>query len=310
MATFPLRAVGHDDHLTLTGHLGELRTRLVVCAVALTVLFAGCLWQSRALLDVLNRPLASVSTVSGTLAQRTAQAPVRAALARSGQAFELLSRSTTLSGADRRAAGAAAASLAAAAHDLAHPAAKKPITIGLGEPFSTSVTVAFAFAVAIALPLLLWQLWAFLAPALAPADRRAVRPLLALAPALFVAGVSFGYTMVMPPAVRFLQGFNHGAFDALVQARDYYHFEVITLLAIGAIFQLPVVMLILGRVGLVGSALLRAKRRYAIAGLAALAAALPGTDPVTTLLEMIPLFALYELSIVMLRVSERRRPAG
>jgi sec-independent protein translocase protein TatC len=307
MATFPLRAVGHDDHLTLTGHLGELRTRLVVCAVALTVLFAGCLWQSRALLDVLNRPLASVSTVSGTVAERTAQAPVRAALARSGQAFEQLSRSTTLSGADRRAAGAAAASLAAAAHDLAHPAAKKPITIGLGEPFSTSITVAFAFALFLGLPLLLWQAWAFVGPAVAPADRRAVRPLLALAPLLFLAGVVFTYALVLPPAVRFLQGFNHGAFDALVQARDYYRFELTTMLALGAIFQLPVVMLVLGRVGLLGSATLRAKRRYAVVALAALAAALPGTDPVTTLLELVPLLALYELSIVMLRMSERRR---
>jgi sec-independent protein translocase protein TatC len=307
VATFPLRQVGFDDHLTLTGHLGELRTRLIVCAAALTILFAGCLWQSRALLDVLNRPLASVSTSTGALLEPTAQAPVRVALARSAQAFSSLSRSTTLSATDRRAAGAAAGSLAAATRDLAHPGARKPITLGLGEPFSTSITVAFFFAMALGLPLLLWQAWAFVAPAVATPDRRAVRPLLALAPLLFAAGIAFGYFLVLPPAVRFLQGFNHGAFQAFVQARDYYHFELMTLLAIGAIFQLPVIMLILGRAGLVGSALLRAKRRYAIVGLAALAAALPGTDPVTTLIEMIPLFALYELSIVMLRISERRR---
>ena len=198
MATFPLRAVGQHDQLTLTGHLGELRTRLVVCAVALTVLFAGCLWQSRALLDVLNRPLASVSTVSGTVAERSAQAPVRAALARSGQAFAQLSRSTTLGGADRRAAGAAAGVAGRRRARLAHPAAKKPITIGLGEPFSTSITVAFAFALFLGLPLLLWQAWAFLAPAVAPGDRRAVRPLLALAPLLFLAGVAFAYALVLP----------------------------------------------------------------------------------------------------------------
>jgi sec-independent protein translocase protein TatC len=117
------------------------------------------------------------------------------------------------------------------------------------------------------------------------------------------------YALVLPPAVRFLQGFNHGAFDALVQARDYYRFELTTMLALGAIFQLPVVMLVLGRVGLLVSATLRAKRRYAVVALAGLAAALPGTDPVTTLLELVPLLALYELSIVMLRMSERRRPS-
>lgn len=296
MTAFPLRPVGHEDRLTLTGHLSELRTRLVVCAATLLVLFAGCLWQSRALLDVLNRPLATLPA--------SAASPQDVALARAAEAFSALSRAATLSPADRRAAGAAAGSLATAAHS------HRPVTIGLGEPFSTSVTVAFAFALALGLPILLWQAWAFLAPAIAPADRRAVRPLLALAPALFLGGIAFGYELVLPPAVRFLQGFNHGAFEALVQARDYYHFELMTLLAIGAIFQLPVVMLILGRVGLLSSSTLRAKRRFAIVGLAALAAALPGTDPVTTVLEMVPLFALYELSILMLRASERRSGAG
>jgi sec-independent protein translocase protein TatC len=112
--------------------------------------------------------------------------------------------------------------------------------------------------------------------------------------------------LVLPPAVRFLQGFNRGAFDTLVQARDLYRFELTTRLAVGAIFQLSVVMLILGRVGLLNAATLRTKRRYAVVALAALAAALPGTDPVTTVLELVPLLGLYELSIVMLRWGERR----
>jgi sec-independent protein translocase protein TatC len=306
VSTFPLRAVGYEDRLTLVGHLTELRARLVVCAVALAVLFAGGLWQSRALLNVLNRPLASVGTQSAVPGERRDDAAVAAALRQSGAAFAQLSRSTSLAPADRRAASAAAGSLAVATRRLDKPVPRRPITIGLGEPFSTSVTVAMAFALLTALPLLLWQLWAFIAPAVAPADRRAVRPLLALGPALFAAGVAFAYVLVLPPAVRFLQNFNHGAFDAFVQARDYYRFELATMLAVGAIFQLPVVMLILGRVGLVRAAMLRAWRRYAIVALAALAAALPGTDPVTTVLEMIPLFALYELSIILLAVGERR----
>jgi sec-independent protein translocase protein TatC len=295
MTALPLRPVGHEDRLTLTGHLRELRTRLVVCAATLAVLFAGCLWQSRALLHVLYRPLDSVPAHVAS-AQDTA-------FARSARAFSALSHSPTLRASDRRAADAAARSLATAAHK------NRPVTIGLGEPFSTSVTVAFAFALALGLPILLWQAWAFFAPAVAPQDRRAVRPLLLLAPALFLGGIAFAYELVLPPAVRFLQGFNHGAFDALVQARDYYRFELMTMLAIGAIFQLPVVMLILGRVGVLDSRTLRSKRRYAIVALAALAAALPGTDPVTTLLETVPLVVLYELSIGMLRVSERRAAA-
>jgi sec-independent protein translocase protein TatC len=141
------------------------------------------------------------------------------------------------------------------------------------------------------------------------ADGPPGRQTAARARALFATGVVFAYALVLPPAVRFLQNFNHGAFDALVQARDYYRFELATMLAVGAIFQVPVIMLVLGRVGLVNAASLRAWRRYAIVALAALAAALPGTDPVTTLLEMIPLFALYELSIALLAFSERRRAA-
>jgi sec-independent protein translocase protein TatC len=112
--------------------------------------------------------------------------------------------------------------------------------------------------------------------------------------------------LVLQPAVRFLQGFNHGAFDVLVQARAYYRFELMTMLALGAMFEIPVLLLALGRVGILSSTTLRRHRRHAIVGLSVLGAMLPGTDPVTTLLEALPLFALYEATIVLLRLSERR----
>ena len=199
-----------------------------------------------------------------------------------------------------------ARSLAAASQSLTRPDARAPITLGLGEPFSTSVTVAFAFALLLGLPFLLIQAWAFISPAIAPAERRAVRPLLLCAPALFATGVAFAYFLVLPPAVRFLQGFNHGAFDVMVQARAYYRFELMTMLALGAMFEIPVLLLALGRVGILSSATLRRHRRHALVGLSVLAALLPGTDPVTTLLETLPLFGLYEATIVVLRLSERR----
>jgi sec-independent protein translocase protein TatC len=166
--------------------------------------------------------------------------------------------------------------------------------------------VAFAFALLLGLPFLLIQAWAFISPAIAPAERRAVRPLLLCAPALFATGVAFAYFLVLPPAVRFLQGFNHGAFDVMVQARAYYRFELMTMLALGAMFEIPVLLLALGRVGILSSATLRRHRRHALVGLSVLAALLPGTDPVTTLLETLPLFGLYEATIVVLRLSERR----
>jgi sec-independent protein translocase protein TatC len=241
-------------------------------------------------------------------------ASIRRGLARPGcavidgsaGAFARLAHTSSLAPADQRAALTAAHSLAAAGRSLTQPHARAPVTLGLGEPFSTSITVAFAFALLIGLPFLLGQAWAFLSPAIAPNHRRAMRPLLILTPALFAGGVGFGYFVVLPPAVRFLQGFNHGAFDVLAQARDYYRFELITMLALGVIFQIPVVLLALGRAGLVTAATLRRHRGYAVVGLVALAALLPGTDPVTMLLETLPLVALYEASILLLRFNQTR----
>jgi sec-independent protein translocase protein TatC len=300
---FPLGAVAHDERLTVTEHLTELRARLVLVGGVLAVAFAGCLWQSRALLHVLNAPLAHLRA-DPTPQSASAQLPD--ALARSADAFSRLGHSSSLDPQGQRVALSAAHSLATASKSLHAPAAHAPVTLGLGEPFSTSVTVAFAFALLLALPLLLTQAWAFVAPAVAPAERQAVKRLVIPTPALFAAGAAFAYFLVLPAAVTFLQGFNHGAFNELVRARDYYRFELMTMLALGAMFEIPILILALGRAGLLRSTSLRRHRRVAFLGLAVLGGVLPGADPVTTLLETLPLFALYEGSIVVLRLSERR----
>ena len=302
MEAFPLRGVGHDERLTIIEHLSELRARLVLSGAALAVLFAACLWQSRALLAVLNAPLAHLRTSASAQGFGTG---LPEALARTASAFVRLAHASSLRPPDQQAALTAARSLAAASRSLTVPHSAAPITLGLGEPFSTSMIVAFAFALMIGLPLLLVQAWAFIGPAFAPVERRALRPLLYVAPALFAAGVAFAYFLVLPPAVRFLQGFNHGAFDVFVQARSYYRFELMTMLGLGLTFEIPVLLLGLGRAGLLSSTTLRRHRRYAIVGLSVLAALLPGSDPVTTVLEMLPLIALYEGSIVVLRFKER-----
>jgi sec-independent protein translocase protein TatC len=304
MEGFPLRAVAHDERLTVTQHLGELRARLLLSVAVLAVLFAGGLWQSRSLLHVLNAPLSHLETSS------VAQGPggeLPRALARSAGAFTRLAHASSLAPSDRRAALSAAGSLTAASRALARRDSRTPATLAPGEPFSTSITVAFAFALLVGLPFLLVQAWAFVAPAIAPAERRAVRPFLIVAPVFFAAGVAVAYFLVLPPAVEFLLGFNHGAFDVLVQARPYYRFELVTMLALGLMFEMPVLLLALGRAGILSSTTLRRRRGYALVGLSVLSAFLPGTDPVTTLLEALPLFALYEATIVMLRLSERRR---
>jgi hypothetical protein len=179
MEAFPLRAVAHDERLTLTGHLSELRARLLLSVAVLAVLFAGCLWQSRLLLHVLNVPLTQLRASSPA---EGAGGELPQALARSASAFNQLAHATSLAPAGQRAALDAARSLVAANRALARPDARAPVTLGLGEPFSTSITVAFAFALLLGLPFLVAQAWAFAAPALAPADRRAVRPLLSRRP--------------------------------------------------------------------------------------------------------------------------------
>ena len=121
-------------------------------------------------------------------------------------------------------------------------------------------------------------------------------------PALFLAGVAFGYFVVLPAATTFLLNFNDTQFNIQVQAKEYYGFFAQTLLACGVVFQVPVGILALTRLGIVRVNQLTENRRYAYLACAVVAAALPGVDPVSMLLETAPLIALYELSIVLARI--------
>jgi len=124
-------------------------------------------------------------------------------------------------------------------------------------------------------------------------------PLLTAVPFLFAAGVLFGYFVVLPAAVRFFVNFNSSQFNVLVQASQFYKFAATVLLAMGMVFQVPVAILAATRVGIVTPRQLRKNRRYAIVVCAVVAMLLPGTDPVSMLLEMVPLVLLYELSILL-----------
>ena len=186
------------------------------------------------------------------------------------------------------------------------PGGRVPITFGITEPFTTTLTVCAGAALVLALPILLYQVYAFVLPALSSRERRAILPLLLMIPALFIAGVAFAYFVVTPAAAKFLLHFNDASFNIQVRARDYYGFLTTTLLAVGAIFQAPVAILALARLGLVTPRQLAANRRYAYLVCAIVAAALPGVDPVTMLLETVPLLLLYELSIVLARLFAGR----
>ena len=309
-----LTGVDHDARLSLVDHLGELRLRLVVSGMALIVAFGLAFWQNHALLDVLNRPLERATAGAlkhsrGPLAQSAReQQDLRIALERQRAAFELLARSPRPLAAPQRQALSAAADADAAVVAVTPATAqgRQPVTLGIGEPFAQTVTVSGYFALLLALPVILWQLYAFVIPALTRRERRAALPLLIMAPLLFVGGILFGYFVVLPGAVGFLQNFNASSFDALVQARSYYSFILLTLVASGLLFQIPIAVIGLTQARIVSTRQLRKHRRYAIVILTALALLLPGTDPVTTGLELAPMLLLYESSIIVAALFERR----
>jgi sec-independent protein translocase protein TatC len=181
------------------------------------------------------------------------------------------------------------------------PGHTKPLTFGVTEPFMTTITNAGYAALLLALPVILYQLFAFVLPAFNPQERRVALPLLLMVPVLFIAGVVFCYFAVLPAATKFLLHFNASEFNVHVRARDYYSFVTLTMLAMGLGFQVPVVLLGLVRLGITSVEKLRKNRRYALLVIAIVAALLPTVDPVSMLIEMIPLLLLYELSIVLAR---------
>src|SRR4051795_12793468 len=187
------------------------------------------------------------------------------------------------------------------------PADKRhPITFGVAEPFLTSLTVSLYAAVVITLPVLLWQAWAFLAPAFDERTQRGVRWLVAFATVLTIAGILFGYYIVLPAALSFLTSYDDNLYNIQIRAKDYYSFVSLVMLAVGVVFQVPLFILGLVRIGVLSSRQLRKNWRIGIVAMTALAVALPGVDPVTTLIEMVPLLSLYLISLAVSGFFERR----
>ncbi len=243
-----VKAVSHDDRLTLVEHLDELRNRLIVCIAVFGVALALCFWQNHLLLEIAAGPLPDDQD------QLT--------------------------------------------------------TFGVTEPFTTTLTVSVYGALVLSLPFLLYQLYAYVLPAFSQAERRVVLPILLLFPVLFLAGIAFAYFVVMPAAVNFLLSFNDDQFNIQLRARDYYSFFSMTEIACGLIFQMPLAIIAVTKLGIVRVEQLSENRRYAYLAIAILAAALPGVDPVTMLIEMVPLLVLYELSILLARAFGRPGTAG
>jgi sec-independent protein translocase protein TatC len=184
---------------------------------------------------------------------------------------------------------------------------RQPVTLGVTEPFVTTFTVAGYAALLLSLPFLLFQAYAFVLPAFSPAERKVAVPVMVMVPVLFIAGCAFGYFVALPRAVDFLQNFNSQSFDILIRASDYYKFSVVLIALIGLLFQIPVGVLAVTRMGIISGRQLAKNRGYVILGLSIVAAvATPTPDPVTMLIAMAPLLVLFELSVLMARIFERR----
>jgi sec-independent protein translocase protein TatC len=180
------------------------------------------------------------------------------------------------------------------------------VTLGVTEPFTTAVKVSLLAALAIALPVLLWQLWAFLAPAVDDSVQRALVGFVVFATCLFAAGIAFTYFVVMPKALTFLTEFDADLYDVQIRASYYLSFVAVLLFAAGIAFQMPIFLLALVRIGVLSSAIMRRNRRFALVGLVVFAILLPTVDPVSLTLELVPLLVLYELSIWLAVLMERR----
>jgi sec-independent protein translocase protein TatC len=311
LASVAFRPVTHEARMTVVDHLEELRSRLIVSVVAVLVAFGFCFWQNHQILRIVNAPLAhntqqQVRAGRGPLgATYRVQVTTRDVAAQVGRVAGVLSAQSR-SATARTALTSVQRSLNKDVKALsAAPQGDRPVTLGIGEPFTSTLTVTLIFALILSLPVLLLQAYGFLMPAFSAEQRRHMLPVTCAIPVLFAAGIAFGYFVVLPAALHFFQNFNSGEFNVLVQASQYYKFAATTLLAMGLLFQIPVGIIAVTRAGLITPAQLRHHRRYAVLACVVAAALLP-SDVITMLLEVVPLYLLFEVSVLIAAISERR----
>jgi sec-independent protein translocase protein TatC len=187
------------------------------------------------------------------------------------------------------------------------PGHRRLLATGVAEPFTVSITVSLYAALVLSSPVILWQVWAFFAPAFDRSAERKVLLLALFAAALALAGLAFGYWILLPRAIHFLTNYDSKHFVHLIRASTYYSFVVTILLGIVVVFQLPLVVLGLVGIGVLSSRTLRKNRRIGYFITAAVALALPGPDLVTTFLELLPMWVLFEGSIWLAVLFERRQ---
>jgi sec-independent protein translocase protein TatC len=238
------RRLEHGEEATLVEHLGELRTRIVFCLLAIAVTTGVTYGFHRTILNWLNRPLPANS--------------------------------------------------------------RHVVAFDVTEAFLTAFWVSLWAGLLLALPIVLWQIWGFFAPAFQKHTQRKVAGFSIFSALLLVAGIAFGYFIVLNPAVHFLTNYDSHQFHYIPRAKSYYSFVTLVMVATAIVFELPVFILAMARLGILPAEKLRRNRRLGYVLVTALAVVLPGVDPVTTVLEMIPLLVLFEGSIWMVVFFDKR----
>ena len=179
------------------------------------------------------------------------------------------------------------------------------IQTGVGEAFSVTMQVALMSGVALAMPIILYEIWAFVAPGLTRSERRLIWPLLGVAILLFAAGIVLGYLLI-PVAINFLLDFSLPGVEPLLGLSDYVGFITTFLLAFGLALEFPVVMYLLARLGILSYAFLSRRRRYAVLVIALFAVVItPGDIVIGSATLGVVMYGLFEITLQLIRVMGR-----
>lgn len=187
------------------------------------------------------------------------------------------------------------------------PEGDQLIFTNLPEMFLTYIKVAFLAGVLLAAPLIFYELWMFAAPGLYQKEKKFLIPFVVSSTVLFVGGSLFGYSVVFPFGFKFFMGFSNEYVKALPSVKQYFSFSTKLLFAFGVVFELPVVIYFLAKMGLVTPALLKKKRKYAILLTFVIAAILTPPDVITQCMMAGPLIILYEIGILVARFAQKKR---